>query len=88
MNGKIINLTKLEAKLHEALTIPEGTELVLGAGDAPLDIIKKVMQAIGEYVDEFEELLCILLEFFPDGELSLKRPISDTCTLVYVLKKE
>ena len=83
-----MNMKKLEAKLQKALAIPEGTELLLGEGDSITDIIKKVMQAIGEYVDEFEEFLCILMEFFPDGELSLKRKISETCTLVYILKKE
>lgn len=82
-----MNMKKLEAKIQKALDIPEG-KLLLGEGDSIADIIKKVMQAIGEYVDEFEELLCILMEFFPDGELSLKRKVSETCTLVYILKKE
>lgn len=83
-------MKKLEAKLREILDLPEDMELLLteGEGESPIDIIKKIMEAVGEYIDEFEAILCMLLEFIPDGELSLKRVKSETCTLVYILRKE
>lgn len=83
-------MKKLEVKLREALDLPEDMELLLVEedGETPIDIIKKIMEAIGEYTDEFELILCMLLEFIPDGELSLKRVKSETCTLVYVIRKE
>ena len=55
---------------------------------SPTEIIDDILKAIAEYVKTIEEVECMLLELLPDSEFSVKRKVSDTCTLIYSIKKE
>jgi len=58
------------------------------AAATPSAIVDDILKAIAEYVKTFEEVECMLLELLPDSEFSIKRKVSDTCTLIYSIKKE
>ena len=52
------------------------------------NMIDDVIKALQEYKKTIEEVECMLLEFFPDSEVSMSSRVSDTCKLVYIIRKE
>ena len=85
-------MKNLEAEITE---IVSGSALVVDAGIAhpalgatPAETVKKIMEAISNYVRSVEEATCFLLELLPDNEISIKRQVTETCALIYAIKKE
>ena len=78
-------------KLEESITkiLSDNTVSTTGALTAsPIDIVKEILEAINEYFRTIEEATCYLLELLPDGEASITRKVTDTCSLRYSISKE
>ncbi len=83
-------MKKLEQKLAQVLEPHLKTELLVDGvlGADPIDVVKEILEAIGEYFHTVEEAACYLLELLPDNEISLKRQVTETCALRYSISKE
>ena len=54
------------------------------------DVVSDVMNAIGEYFQEVQEVACLLLEMWPlpNNTIAIKSEVTENCTLVYSISKE
>lgn len=72
----------------EEILSPERLTAAAGLDPALTSVIDEILKAIAERVRAIEEVECMLLELLPDSEFSIKRHPTETCTLIYSIKKE
>ena len=81
----------LESKITKILEkhIASDPAVLSALAKSPLDLVTEIVEAVNEYFHAAEEAACYLLELpIFNGEISIRRQITDTCTLIYLLKRE
>ena len=52
-----------------------------------ISIIEQIIASLKKYFATSQEMVCFLLEFFPEAEASLDVNVSDACKLRYKVQK-